>query len=96
MRAHIYTSFLLECVDALVKLAGSSDPLAETNVCTGPIEVGGEGACSGDSGGPLVTQGGNTQIGIVSWGMMPCGSKGAPSVFTKVSAFVDFINEHIN
>lgn len=86
-----------ECADALTALSGSSEPLSDTNVCTGPL-AGGQGACSGDSGGPLVTRGadGPVQIGVVSWGMIPCGSKGAPSVFTRVSAFTDFINKHIN
>ncbi|XP_046964585.1 kallikrein 1-related peptidase b22-like [Vanessa cardui] len=33
-------------------------------------------------------------LGIVSWGMSPCGDKGAPTVYTKVSEYVDFINEY--
>lgn len=50
---------------------------------------------SGDSGGPLVkyTEGGVEQCGIVSWGIVPCGSAGAPSVYTGVSHFVDWIEE---
>ncbi|OWR48755.1 Cationic trypsin-3 [Danaus plexippus plexippus] len=34
-------------------------------------------------------------IGIVSWGMAPCGTKGAPTVYTNVSQYMDFINAHI-
>lgn len=70
---------------------GSEAPLASTNVCTGPL-TGGLSACSGDSGGPLAQNG--TVIGIVSWGYIPCGSVNAPSVFTRVSAFVDWIKEN--
>ncbi|XP_050345742.1 lectizyme-like [Nymphalis io] len=33
-------------------------------------------------------------LGIVSWGMSPCGDKGAPTVYTKVSEYIDFIKEY--
>ncbi|GLV46768.1 uncharacterized protein CBL_13541 [Carabus blaptoides fortunei] len=86
-----------ECREALIESSGDAGPLVDTNVCTGPLS-GGLSACSGDSGGPLVAkEGDNTvQIGVVSWGMIPCGQENAPSVFVRVSAFNDFINEHIN
>lgn len=73
------------------KLSGSSEPLAESNICTGPLE-GGHSACSGDSGGPLAQN--NVLVGIVSWGMMPCASEGAPAVFTDVRYFLDFIKSN--
>ncbi|KAL0124390.1 hypothetical protein PUN28_006312 [Cardiocondyla obscurior] len=59
-----------------------------SHICTLTKE--GEGACHGDSGGPLVAEG--VQIGIVSFGV-PC-ARGAPDVFTKVSAFTDWIQEN--
>ncbi|XP_039311110.1 transmembrane protease serine 9 [Solenopsis invicta] len=79
------------CHDAVERLTGSS-PVHETNVCTGPM-TGGISACSGDSGGPLITRDGQKAVltGIVSWGIVPCGSKGAPSVYTRVSKFNDWI-----
>ncbi|KAL2717985.1 trypsin-1-like [Vespula squamosa] len=80
------------CKDALYKLIGPS-PLHSTNVCTGPLS-GGYSACSGDSGGPLVQN--STVIGIVSWGIIPCGTSGAPSVYTRVSAYNDWIQDKIN
>lgn len=86
-----------DCANALIKLMGSSRPLVDTNVCTGPL-TGGQGACSGDSGGPLVVYDSAkvpTLEGIVSWGMVPCGTRGAPSVYTRVSAFLPFINQYI-
>lgn len=80
-----------DCNNRLIGIMGTSRPLTEeSNVCTGPIKSN-EGGCSGDSGGPLIQ--GNELIGIVSWGMVPCGHNKDPSVFTKVSSFVDFIRE---
>lgn len=59
-------------------------------------------ACQGDSGGPLVfnllnkvaPEKGNSQddrlAGVVSWGI-GCGKYRAPSVYTKVPAFLPWI-----
>uniref|UniRef100_A0A1Q3FQJ5 trypsin n=1 Tax=Culex tarsalis TaxID=7177 RepID=A0A1Q3FQJ5_CULTA len=49
-------------------------------------------ACQGDSGGPLVY--GGQVIGIVSWGY-GCAFKGYPTVYTRVSDFIEFIHEHM-
>lgn len=67
-----------------------------TNVCTGPL-YDAISSCSGDSGGPLAQEGANGTevIGIVSWGVSPCGYPGAPSVYVKVSSFIDFISENV-
>lgn len=65
-------------------------PLANTNMCTGPMIEGGVGFCEGDSGSPLVQQneeGAYELVGIASWGFSPCGSINAPSVYTRVSAY---------
>lgn len=35
-------------------------------------------------------------LGIVSWGASPCGQEGAPTVYTKVAPFVDFIKQYID
>ncbi|KAL0124391.1 hypothetical protein PUN28_006312 [Cardiocondyla obscurior] len=69
-----------------------SIPLATTDVAPAgsPCTLSGWGTTSGDSGGPLVAEG--VQIGIVSFGV-PC-ARGAPDVFTKVSAFTDWIQEN--
>lgn len=74
-----------------------TEPVLQTHICTGPL-TGRVSACSGDSGGPLVKyqNGSNVQIGIVSYGIVPCGRKYAPtSVYTRVADFVIFIKEHI-
>ncbi|XP_036141381.1 trypsin-1-like [Monomorium pharaonis] len=82
------------CHKAVLDLTGSS-PVHETNVCSGPL-TGGISACSGDSGGPLISVRpgqGPELTGIVSWGIIPCGTKGAPSVYARVSLFIDWINQ---
>ncbi|XP_055855206.1 lectizyme [Episyrphus balteatus] len=72
--------------------------LHETNLCTGPLD-GGNSICTADSGGPLVQRsvyfGKSRLVGIVSWGKMPCGQVNAPSVFVKVSSFIDWISNTI-
>ncbi|KAG6804302.1 chymotrypsin-1 [Apis mellifera caucasica] len=59
-----------------------------SHICT--FTKSGEGACHGDSGGPLVV--GDLQVGIVSFGQ-PC-AVGKPDVYTRVSSFTSWINEH--
>ncbi|XP_015176246.1 PREDICTED: transmembrane protease serine 9-like [Polistes dominula] len=84
------------CRQALNNVVGTT-PIHETNVCTGPL-TGGYSACSGDSGGPLAIKSGSNSeiIGVVSWGIIPCGTRGAPSVYTRVSAFNSWIENKIN
>jgi secreted trypsin-like serine protease len=64
----------------------------DANVCAGTLD-GSSAVCSGDSGGPLVQRGATktVQIGIVSWGAVPCGQLRRPGVFGRVSAYVDWI-----
>jgi len=62
----------------------------------------GKDTCTGDSGGPLtlfsqrtplngaLPENRTTQIGIVSWGK-GCAQEGAPGVYTRVSAYRDWI-----
>lgn len=63
-------------------------------LCAG-YEGGRCGVCNGDSGGPLVQfdeQGRPVQVGIVSRSR-GCAWAGAPAIFTRVSAFVDWMEE---
>ncbi|XP_059476356.1 chymotrypsin-2-like [Neocloeon triangulifer] len=60
-----------------------------TEMCAGTAE-GNTGTCYGDNGGPLVVDA--VQAGIVSWSVA-CGTT-QPSVFTQVSAYLDWISEH--
>jgi secreted trypsin-like serine protease len=52
------------------------------------------GACYGDSGGPLMLADVQVQVGIVSFGQPDC-KPGAPSVYTRVSNYVDWIKEKV-
>jgi hypothetical protein len=64
-------------------------------VCAG-LEEGGKDSCQGDSGGPLVMTDGNgcpRQIGVVSWGR-GCALKDAYGVYTRVSHFAGWIQQH--
>jgi secreted trypsin-like serine protease len=51
-------------------------------------------ACSGDSGGPLVadTPSGLVEVGTVSYGGALCGLSAAPTVYSRVSSSLGFIN----
>lgn len=54
-------------------------------------------ACSGDSGGPLVadTPAGPVEVGTVSFGGIFCGFSGAPTVYSRVSDSLEFINAQL-
>lgn len=83
--------------ECAASVEGQGTPLDETMVCTGPL-TGGYGACSGDSGGPLVSGTGanRTLVGVVSWGFIPCAQAGVPSVFTRTSAHLEFIQSNMS
>uniref|UniRef100_A0A182QRF7 Peptidase S1 domain-containing protein n=1 Tax=Anopheles farauti TaxID=69004 RepID=A0A182QRF7_9DIPT len=68
-------------------------PVTERNVCLGPA-TGGIGACSGDAGGAAIQQinGVDTIVGILSWQVSPCGQPGIPTIATRTSAFIEWIN----
>ena len=72
-------------------------PLAESNICIRKAGTS-DSACSGDSGGPLIRLIDTvaTQVGIVSWGRIPCGQDSAPTVFTAVSHHLPWIQDQLN
>ena len=71
--------------------------LLDSMLCAG-FEAGGTGLCSGDSGGPLVIWDGEkrvwVQIGIASASAI-CARRGGYDLYTRVSSFEAFIQEHV-
>lgn len=69
--------------------------IEESMICAGTVR-GGVGVCFGDSGGPLMvyddTESRWEQAGIVSFGS-GCAYPGSPSVYSRVSSFIDWIEE---
>ncbi|XP_055679334.1 chymotrypsin-1-like [Lutzomyia longipalpis] len=63
-----------------------------TEICTKSEKLF-TGACGGDSGGPLAIKERNLLVGIVSYGTIICAI-GSPDVFTRASAFKEWIDEN--
>ena len=75
-------------------LGGPYGQVFENELCAGDMAEGKRDSCFGDSGGPLVTEERPPRLyGIVSWGV-GCGVRGKPGVYTRVSAFADWIEDH--
>lgn len=70
--------------------------MANSQLCAGGED--GIDTCSGDSGGPLMYAGPDNVwkiYGIVSFGTSACGMKDFPAIYTKVSYYLDWINQNI-
>lgn len=69
-------------------------------LCAGVL-TGGKDSCQGDSGGPLMLPqrvgliSYYYQVGIVSYGI-GCARADIPGVYTRVTSFIDWIQEKIN
>jgi secreted trypsin-like serine protease len=79
---------------AATQRVASAPQMRVTNhqICAG-LWAGGKDACTGDSGGPLVAlENGRTPVlvGVTSWGN-GCASPGTLGVYTRVSAFTDWL-----
>lgn len=95
---YFHILLFLDCRD-LVEMLNNTIVVADTNLCTGHPEDHKLSACSEDTGGPLITREDDktTLVGVVSWFFFPCGvNEYAPSVYTRVSAFIDFIEKYVN
>ena len=69
--------------------------ILDSMVCAGFVE-GGKSSCQGDSGGALVIDdgfGSFVQQGIVSFGPEVCNAGGVPSVYTRVSAYIEWLQQ---
>nr|XP_060623258.1 mannan-binding lectin serine protease 1 isoform X2 [Anolis sagrei ordinatus] len=85
-----------ECKESYESRSGNYS-VTENMFCAGYYE-GGKDTCLGDSGGAFVIQDLETQRwvaqGLVSWGgPEECGSKQVYGVYTKVSNYVDWLQE---
>ncbi|KAI9298710.1 trypsin-like serine protease [Neoconidiobolus thromboides FSU 785] len=63
-------------------------------LCAGGSKEKSQDACKGDSGGPLIGYDENNSpvlYGITSFGR-ECGKKGVPGLFTRISAYKEFID----
>lgn len=73
--------------------------LGNKQICAGGER--GKDSCTGDSGGPLMKVeevGGASQWtieGVVSFGAR-CGTEGWPGIYTRVAAYIDWINQQIS
>lgn len=77
--------------------ANRLDWLSADQICAG-VPEGGKDSCQGDSGGPLVVRdetgtGGWIQVGVVSTGF-GCGVPGRPGIYTRVSAYADWLKQY--
>ncbi|EDV42854.1 uncharacterized protein Dana_GF18202 [Drosophila ananassae] len=81
------------------RYASQRRTVTTNQLCAGGVE--GVDSCRGDSGGPLLLEDyyeGNSNYyiaGVVSYGPTPCGLKGWPGVYTRVAAYIDFIENNI-
>jgi len=81
------------------KTLGYTDPETNTTITATMLPAGGvEGkdTCNGDSGGPLTIESSYSSaklVGLTSWGH-DCALKGVPGLYSRISAFKDFITSH--
>ncbi|CAH0766795.1 unnamed protein product [Diatraea saccharalis] len=79
--------------DCRLKYGGAAPGgIVDHMLCAGRANM---DSCSGDSGGPLmVNEGGRwTQVGVVSWGI-GCGKGQYPGVYTRITAFLPWIQKN--
>merc|ERR1712198_530193 len=72
-------------------MKSSTDQWDEMHYCFGNGRV---NSCQGDSGGPLScldSDGYYKVVGLASWGHSNCRTPGAPSIYTRVGGFNDWI-----
>ncbi|KAL4702949.1 hypothetical protein ACJJTC_008727 [Scirpophaga incertulas] len=72
--------------------AAAPGGIVDHMLCAGKANM---DSCSGDSGGPLMVSdtGRWTQVGVVSWGI-GCGKGQYPGVYTRVTAFLPWIQKN--
>lgn len=73
--------------------AHAGKQLSEEQICAGGEA--GRDTCRGDSGGPLMQMYRNVNylVGIVSYGVIQCGTENQPGVYTNVEKYLSWIEE---
>ncbi|KAJ8306433.1 hypothetical protein KUTeg_016978, partial [Tegillarca granosa] len=81
-----------ECTSKWSEISGAT--IYDHHICLLEDQI---SACSGDSGGPYVCKvGGNYVLaGVTSWGINTCSGE-YPSVYTRVSHFIDWIGTYVS
>ena len=74
------------------------DTIGPMHICAKSAHVS-TSACTGDSGGPLFCRPRRNrrrmiQVGVTSFVAIPCGTKGKPVAFARVSNVLDWIKSH--
>ncbi|XP_059475160.1 serine proteinase stubble-like isoform X2 [Neocloeon triangulifer] len=80
--------------ETMYRSAGYIEHIPGIFICAG-WKKGGFDSCEGDSGGPMVIQRDDkrwTLAGVISWGI-GCAEPNQPGVYTRISAFRDWINQ---
>ncbi|XP_047109611.1 trypsin delta-like [Schistocerca piceifrons] len=67
-------------------------PVYPSHICAAGVDER-DSSCNGDSGGPLLHEG--VVVGLVSWSYL-CATPPFPTVYTRVSSYVDWINQQIS
>ncbi|XP_063897916.1 serine protease snake-like [Helicoverpa armigera] len=88
----------------LIKKKLLADGITENQICAGDYEHGGRDTCQGDSGGPMQIMEErvdcvhnfplHTIVGVTSFGR-DCGRKMSPGVYTRVSQYVEWIENTV-
>ena len=86
-----------DCADAYVN--ETQYVIEDTMICVGDLENGGVDTCDGDDGGPFVKVdsapgGGDILAGVGGWGL-GCGRPGNPTIITRITSYLDWINDTI-
>ncbi|XP_017768609.1 PREDICTED: chymotrypsin-2-like [Nicrophorus vespilloides] len=76
--------------DGRLNNMGIERKLEKENICT--ENKNGVTACKGDSGGPLVSNG--KLIGIVTWGIVPCGVSIVPTIYTGIKDYKTYLEKY--
>ncbi|XP_013187238.1 brachyurin-like [Amyelois transitella] len=86
---------ILQIMDLKTCRRTYGNAVLDSNICTNGY--GGVGICQGDSGGPLtvISGGKDVVIGVSSFVARAGCTLGHPSVFARVSSFVDWIHHHM-